>query len=116
MTPPRSTEQLPLLPPVEASTKGMTHRNDPETSRLAAERVQPRLTTLQGRVLAILEEGPMTDDELYHAYVAKYGPVAYVTPAKRRGELRDQGRVVDTGQRRFVATTGSKAVVWGLAG
>lgn len=93
--------------------RGMTHTGDPDTSRHAAERVSECLTQLQERVLRLLMDlGPMTDHELHAAYVHRYGPAAYVTPAKRRGELRDQGRVADTGERRIVPTTGSLAVVW----
>lgn len=112
LRPGEAGDQLSLLDP---DLRGLVHTDDPDTSHEAAEEILPRLNQIQGRVLDLLREhGPMTDCELHARYVQAYGPVAYSTARTRRGELRNQGLVIDTGTRRPVPDSGLPAVVWAI--
>ena len=84
-------------------------KTDPHTSHMAAYEHPKFRQTLRGRVLVALQNAGwhgLTDDEL--AMVLGH-PLNSVN--KRRGELRDQGLVVDSGRRRKTAS-GSLAIVW----
>lgn len=78
-----------------------------DTSREAAERVDAG--TLRGKVLQALREGPATADEC----AARLG-FSILSIRPRLTELRELGRVCDTGARRPNAS-GRSAIVWGLA-
>lgn len=76
-----------------------------ETSVEAARAVLPCRTVLQQQILsALLANGPMTDGELETLpQFASYGPS---TVRKRRSELYQDGRVVETGEKR------NRMMVW----
>lgn len=80
-----------------------------DTSRQAAEDMKPNAATLRAKVLRVLALGPRTADEcaadLRH-------PILSIRP--RLSELRELGKVVDTGERRRNAS-GKNAIVWALA-
>jgi hypothetical protein len=80
-----------------------------ETSREAAERIDPAAPTLRGRVLAFVlsrgEEG-VTCDETEAAL-----DLTHQTCSARIYELRHRARIIDGGERR-VTRSGRKAVVW----
>jgi hypothetical protein len=83
-----------------------------QTSREAYEKALPRLTDLHERVLDLLwARGPMTDEELFDAYVAKHGSGYRNTVLPARTSLNKAGLVVDTGDRREVRS-GRTAIVW----
>ena len=96
-------------------TLGMTHRGDPETSLHAAADQVATLNTVQERVLELFDiHFQMTDEELHQHYQDRHGPCGYSTARQRRVELRDLGRIRDSGKRRQTAL-GKDAVVWELA-
>ena len=88
---------------------GAARRNDPDTSKAAAEAVAPRSGTQRRRVLDALvrfHRQGMTDAELA-TFLAMHPGSA----AKRRGELADVGLVEDCGERRLTPH-GCNAIVW----
>lgn len=98
----------------DTATIGMVHTGDPATSHAAAAGVRERLTETQERVHEIILSSGMdgfTDDELHHRYRTIYGPCGHSTARQRRVELRDLGKVVDTGRTRL-SDTGKPATVW----
>lgn len=87
-------------------------KTDPVTSHLAAYEHPKFRQTLRSRVLVALQNAGwhgLTDDELAMVLHHSLNSVN-----KRRGELRDQGLVVDSGRRRKTAS-GSLAIVWVVA-
>lgn len=89
------------------------HRpQNPAPSRQAAERVEPRLGTLQWRVLRLLRvHGPSTQHHIIERYRALFGPVAESTVRTRVSELVASGWVYDTG-RTETLPHGREATVW----
>lgn len=88
-------------------------QSDPATSHQAARDATPNAGTHRARALAALRAaGPrgLTDFEL-----ADRLGLQQTSAGKRRGELRDQGWVVDSGQKR-PAPSGSSAIVWKAVG
>lgn len=86
-----------------------TRRTDPDTSHAAADDAAPNAATHRARALTELRnagDSGLTDFEL-----AERLGVQQTSIGKRRGELRDAGQVVDSGERRL-APSGSKAIVW----
>lgn len=69
------------------------------TSVEAAKSILPCRTVLQSQILSALKtQGPMTDGELEKLPLfSTYGPS---TVRKRRSELYQDGRVLETGKRR----------------
>lgn len=93
----------------------LVRSEDPETAHEAADHIQQSRAVIRQRVLELFRvHGAMTDHTLYEHYRARYGPVPYVTPAKRRCELRDLGLVTDSGLREPLPTTKRRAIVWQL--
>lgn len=94
--------------PRRPSTKGMTRRDDHATSVEAAERIAPKLSELQARVLvAIRDRGPICDGELES--LPRFAESAPSTIRKRRGELVALGLVEECGRTEF---NGSSMKVW----
>lgn len=84
-------------------------RTDPDTSHRAAADAALHARTHRARALHALRHAGrdgLTDFEL-----ADRTGIAQTSIGKRRGELRDAGLVVDSGNRR-PAPSGSAAVVW----
>lgn len=81
-----------------------------DTSREAAERVEPVAETERGRVLALLRENAyqdgLTDEEMQSSLDMNPS-----TQRPRRIELVRSGHVVDSGERRKTEA-GRRAVVW----
>jgi predicted Rossmann fold nucleotide-binding protein DprA/Smf involved in DNA uptake len=75
-----------------------------DTSREAAQTVNA--ATLRARVLRVLIDGPLTADECAEALRC---PILSIRP--RLSELRLQGKVEDTGERRR-NDSGKRAIVW----
>lgn len=98
-------------PPAD-DVRGMVHRHDPPTSAAAAVGVKRTRTALHARIEAIFEaRGDMTDAELETLpEFSNYGPS---TIRKRRSELAQEGRLVDSGTTRRNAR-GCQMVVWRL--
>lgn len=96
-----TTQQLGLFEPVARST-------DPDTSWDAAADASRKADTHRARALAIHRAHPdgLTDFEL-----ADLMGLQQTSAGKRRGELRDQGYVVNSGVKR-PAPSGSLAIVW----
>jgi DNA-binding transcriptional ArsR family regulator len=86
----------------------MARRSDPVTSWDAAADASRKADTHRARVLATLRahRDGLTDFEL-----ADLLGLQQTSAGKRRGELRDQGLVIDSGRRR-PAPSGSLAIVW----
>ena len=71
-----------------------------DTSKAAAERIEPKAGSLRAKVLAYLRvEGPSTDKEI-QAGLNMQGS----TQRPRRIELVESGHVVDSGERRDRST------------
>jgi hypothetical protein len=87
---------------------GMARDTDPDTSWMAAADAFVNADTDRARALAELRAHPegLTDFEL-GALMGRQQTSA----GKRRGELRDQGLVVNSGSKRS-APSGSLAIVW----
>lgn len=87
-------------------------RGDPDTSRAAAESVD-KVGITRRRILELLRENPggLTDDEIaLRAYADRW----FTSPSgmrTRRSELVELGAVVDSGDRRRLAS-GRYAVIW----
>lgn len=78
-----------------------------ETSEEAAENIAPRLSRLRQRVYDTLRSfGPLTDEDLCNVT-----GLSASTVRPRRGELVDEAFVVDSGERRKVAS-GNRATLW----
>lgn len=97
-------DDLPLwsAPPAQQNTRDMHRRNDCDTSIAASEKVAPKRNELQERVYDLLAaRGPMTDGEI-EAIITHVGTkkLAPSTVRKRRSELFQAERIVDTGVRR----------------
>lgn len=81
-----------------------------DTSRQAAEDMKPNAATLRAKVLTALRlYGPLTADQ---CATALSQPILSIRP--RLSELRELGKVVDTGDRRPNAS-GKRAIVWCIA-
>lgn len=96
--------ETPLLdwvpPEPQFNTRDMHRKHDHQTSIDASERIARSVKTrLQEQIHAkLVELGPMTDGELEALPgFAHYGPS---TVRKRRSELFQAHRVIDTGERR----------------
>lgn len=80
-----------------------------ETSRIAAKSVAPKAPTLQARVLDALSRRPMTPEE-----AALFLRVDVFSIRPRFSELRQLGKIEETGERRR-SRGGKLATVWRLA-
>jgi hypothetical protein len=85
------------------------HQRHSETSREAAEEIQPKVGHLQGKVFAALRLNPGTDEELMYRI-----PMAANTLRPRRRELQLMGLIEDSGYRRKTRA-GKYAVIWRVA-
>lgn len=83
------------------------HKNDPTTSHLAADKSQRTAPSVRDRVLQIIADyGPMAAFEVCDLYAARarrlgWPHVHHESPRKRMSELRKDGLLVDTGERRI---------------
>ncbi len=87
-----------------------TARTAPDTSRVAARRIAPRLPAIREQVLAYaLAAGPtgFTDEQIINRL--EHVPVNSLRP--RRCELADENRLIDSG-RREKNGAGNDCVVW----
>lgn len=94
---------------------------DPDTSHLAARRASGGMTDkMRGVEYVLAETGPVTHEQLvarYRAFVHG-GEVPHQTEQSIRSrcaELVREGRVVDTGRKERMVTTGGLAKVWKVA-
>lgn len=89
---------------------------DPHTSHAAAASVKRRRSAqVRGIIAALLKTyGPMTDEDIAEWYADQdHAPVSSPSGLRtRRSELVTLGEVVDTGERRRLAS-GRLAIVWG---
>ena len=88
---------------------GKVGRTHPDTSKQAAQRIEPASGTQRQHVLTAVTAtypGGMTDEELQGEL--EMNPSSQ---RPRRGELVEQGWVEDSGQRRKTAS-GADAIVW----
>ena len=84
----------PKTPPLFAQkdfTRTHARRNDPQTSKVAASRVKVRAETQCGKVLAILQCGPITNIELTKQAAA----LGVLNPRARVSDLRAWGYHID---------------------
>ena len=84
-------------------------RHDPDTSRQAAESIQPHLTEIQAQVLHLIKLAGLrglTDEELSQQY-GTHGSTART----RRAELAKRGLVVEAKQKRMLRS-GQMGRVW----
>ena len=98
-----------------AGTAGPAARaTDPDTSLEAGRKAWQDRGRLQQRVVLALSDGPMTDSEIVERIErVTQRRVHPGSVSKRRGELRDEGVVVDTGVRRM-SPFGREQIVWQL--
>ena len=94
--------------------------SDPDTSRAAAESLNPtRVRDTQRQILAVLGlYGPSSDEQIAEHYERLaahegWGPQSPSGLRTRRRELVDAGLVVDSGQRTTTAS-GRQTIVWEL--
>lgn len=80
--------------------------NAPETSRLAANAIEPIVADLERRALSELEKGNLTCDEL--EMILRW---SHQTASARLNRLRHKRLIEDSGERR-PTRTGRPAVVW----
>ena len=95
-----------LLPDQYALNK-LTRRDDPETSRLAANRVFNHLTDIQEKVLVFIKAHPHGVTDLD---ISRHFEDDRSTYRTRRAELVAQGRVKASGRR--VKQDGTTRIVW----
>jgi len=96
-------------------TRGMHRVPDHETSIEAAEAVLPSRQRMKALVYLLLaEKGPQTDEELTSSLRALGIHAAHSSAGKRRGDLVDDGVVVDSGDRR-PNVNGRRMIVWRVA-
>ncbi len=86
-----------------------------ETSRLAALDVAPTAPRMMDRVLAVLETGPATPEEIQAELSGDGERVLLNSVRARVCQLHAQGRVKDTGERGLGESQRSKAIRWRLA-
>ena len=88
---------------------------DPQTSHDAARSLAPvPLERVRDRICDILaHKGTLTHHGIINAYRKWYGDVPESTVRTRVSELRQMGRVVDSGQR-LVIDSGRAAILWEL--
>jgi hypothetical protein len=92
---------------------------DPQTSHEAARSVK-NTAAVRAAILRLLEEvGPCTDEDIAYYYDTQSGGMGWpmASPSglrTRRSELVEDGQVVDSGERRRLAS-GRNATVWALA-
>ncbi len=93
------------------SIKGMVHSDDPETSKIAAQKINECKSKLHVAVLnAFIEHGNMTDSQLENLpCFRQYGPS---TIRKRRSELYQVGKLTGKGEARN--ERGFTMVLWGI--
>ncbi len=98
-----------VTPMVRHEAYQRARKSDPETSHQAAE---PDREIDRARALKALRAAPdgLTDFELGERINRQQ-----TSAGKRRGELRDQGLVEDSGLRR-AAPSGASAIVWRAKG
>ena len=80
--------------------------NKTDTSRAAAEDMELKAATIRDAVLAQLKWMPMTTDE-----TAKRLGIDKLAVRPRFSELRETGKIFDTGYRRY-NESGKLAIVW----
>lgn len=102
-------------------TTALARNTDPSTSHEAARTVRRRLCEqVRAEVAALLEKyGPLTDEDIAEWWTDPVlgATLPVVSPSglrTRRAELVTAGKVVDTGERRRLAS-GRRAIVWGPA-
>lgn len=100
----------------------MSHTHDPETSRLAAVKLDPEgRESLKQAIIALLDEHPRTGDELIaayasHAEVNRWPLIADLHSVKRRlSELHTVHHVVRESGETRESRMGRQATVWELA-
>lgn len=104
------------LPLFVTEIRTMARSNDPDTSKAAAVKIADKLNRLQLHVLsAFTRHGKMTAKVAENLPV--FGPsglsLGYSTVRKRIGELKDRGKLYDTGEREAGCTVWSYATsVW----
>jgi predicted ArsR family transcriptional regulator len=81
-------------------------RNAPETSKQAANAIEPIVARLERQAIQQLEEGSLTCDELEQ--ILRW---SHQTASARINRLRHKGLIQDSGERR-PTRTGRPAVVW----
>jgi len=86
--------------------------SDPDTSHEAAASVKLRQS--QEKVLALLKQGPATDEQLGNRALLRAVKISPSGLRTRRCELVDLGLVVDSGVR-ITTDNGRKAIVWAVA-
>ena len=100
------TDPYPHAPGVRANSTG-------GTAEAAAQVVAPLARTLEGRCLQLLEERPLSGEELHAIIEAESGravPLYSVKP--RTSQLKAKGLVAASGERRISAGGRAKSIVW----
>ena len=97
----------------------LARNTDPDTSRAAVPGRQRREEQKNAIIYLLTELGPMTDHQLAHEYKTRRAqhnwPATQLDSVrKRRGELKNEGRVVNTG-RVSGWNAGPSCIVWGIA-
>ena len=99
--------QIPLFEPVRPY--GQVPHAGTDTSRAAAEDMEPNLGKWQQRVLLTLLEAPATDE----AIEERLGCIRTRTSRPRRRELELAGFVRDSGER-AIGHAGKPQIIWAL--
>jgi hypothetical protein len=104
--------QIPLIDTPRARNRW--DKQDPPTSRLAAESVTPaKLSATQEWIIRALEASPKSDEELCF-WIRERHRVSPQSIRSRRSELVRKGLVEDTGRRK-PTQYGRESIVWRLA-
>lgn len=96
------------------------HRDDPDTSHMAADKSQATVVHVRDRVLQILaDHGPLAAFEVCDEYAervrrAGWARVHHESPRKRMSDMKRDGILVETGETR-VNGEGSPEVVVAIA-
>lgn len=129
----RSTETTHRVPaggptnpdPLEGTEMSITDANplartsDPATSHAAAPARERRELQKRAILTLLTDVGPMTDHELTYQYQQRRAAEGWpATQAdgvrKRRGELKNEGRVFDTGRTSGFTLGHAPSIIWAV--
>lgn len=97
----------------------LARNSDPDTSREAVPARQRRELQKRAILTLLTDVGPMTDHELTYQYQQRRTREGWpATQAdgvrKRRAELKNEGRVYDTGQRSGFTVGHAPSIIWAV--
>src|SRR6516164_6591823 len=86
---------------IKEFVRAHSRSDDPDTSKAAAEsQTKDHVTVVENRILSILGDWGMTDEEITDAYISCFGPTGQSSIRSRRNDLVLKGKIEATDQRR----------------